>query len=149
MFSGLTEIEKIAIHEAGHAMMADYLCTGRVTSISIEPAQDSLGRCEHIAYGGNKRQIKRHVILCCSGLAACILFTGDDTMLGFASDFEEAVALSKKLSPYPEDYAIRCVYEAIGMIETNRSLKNAILNLACELLVKKTITNPKLGDYYQ
>lgn len=103
---------RIAIHEAGHAVMA-YLCRRRVGAVSAVPHGEVLGQLE---YGGftrfpmswlddarARRKLENEIMIALAGLAAEYVQPGIVDHAGAAADLARALEIAMPATSGPEE----------------------------------------------
>ncbi|MFC7750502.1 AAA family ATPase [Paenibacillus thermoaerophilus] len=90
------ERERVAIHELGHAIMAELARPGSVSQVALRPRGQALGYVRHSPaqdhYLYTKRYIEQQIMIALGGAAAEELFYGGRST-GSRNDFEQATDL--------------------------------------------------------
>lgn len=88
------EIEKTALHEAGHTLMA-VLCGVDFHQVTINPRKQALGFVEPVRNRlSNIRDVQTRIDICLAGRAAEAVRGGDNISPGCASDLQQATDLA-------------------------------------------------------
>ncbi|MEW6661169.1 MAG: AAA family ATPase [Bacillota bacterium] len=99
-FPSREEIFRIAIHEAGHALVSEFLKPGSVSHLTISPRGKALGYVRHIpeedSYLFTSKQLMQQIDICLAGaIAEEIIF--EDKSTGAMNDYHECVRLAKHI----------------------------------------------------
>lgn len=90
------ERERVAIHELGHAIVAEIVRPGTVSQVSLSPRGQALGYVRHNPqkeqYLYTKTYLEQQIMIALGGSAAEELFYGDRST-GSRGDFEQAIRL--------------------------------------------------------
>lgn len=94
------ELRRVAIHEAGHALVSECLRPGSVASITISPRGNALGYVRNSPksdqYLYTQHQLEEEICICLAGLMAEELILGSRST-GAANDLEKAVHFAESL----------------------------------------------------
>jgi len=102
------DLKRVAVHEAGHAIVGETLRPGTVSSITISPRGGALGYVRNSPrdeqYIFERRQIEEEIAILIAGAIAEEVFSGSRST-GSSEDFERAVHLARRIilagmSPY-------------------------------------------------
>ncbi|ADL13026.1 AAA family ATPase [Acetohalobium arabaticum] len=94
------ELERIAYHETGHALVAEFVKPGSVSTINITSRGKALGYVRHNPEDDHYLQtlnyLKGQIAICIAGAIAEEIILGNRST-GAANDFEKATELAKKI----------------------------------------------------
>lgn len=94
------ERERVALHELGHAIMAEHVRPGSVSQVSLAPRGQALGYVRHNPqqdqYLYTKQFLHDQIKIALGGAAAEVLFYGERST-GSRGDFEQALNIVKTL----------------------------------------------------
>ncbi len=94
------ELQRVAIHEIGHALISEAVRPGSVASITITPRGNALGYMRQAPqddqYLHTKRQISGQIRVCLAGAVAEQLLLGEKST-GASGDYSEALRLAKRV----------------------------------------------------
>jgi len=94
------ERERVAVHELGHAIMAEILRPGSVAQVSLTPRGQALGYVRHHprkdSYLYTKQALEEQIMIALGGAAAEELVYGGRST-GSRADFEQATGIVKML----------------------------------------------------
>ncbi|CAM4401012.1 ATP-dependent metalloprotease FtsH [Paenibacillus endophyticus] len=94
------ERERIALHELGHAIMAELVRPGSVSQVALSPRGQALGYVRHNPqqdqYLYTKEFLNGQIMIALGGAAAEEMFYGDRST-GSRGDFEQAMSIVKTL----------------------------------------------------
>lgn len=94
------ERERVAIHELGHAIVAETVRPGSVSQVALSPRGQALGYVRHNPpadrYLYTKRHLEEQIMIAIGGSAAEELFYGERST-GSRNDFEQALELVRSM----------------------------------------------------
>lgn len=94
------ERERVAIHELGHAIVAETLRSGSVSQVALKPRGQALGYVRHNPPGDQylytKKDLEEQIMIALGGAAAEELFYGERST-GSRNDFEQALHLVRTM----------------------------------------------------
>lgn len=94
------ERERVALHELGHAIMAETVRPGSVSQVSLSPRGGALGYVRHNPqqdqYLYTKQFLQGQIMIALGGAAAEELFYGERST-GSRGDFEQAIGIVKTM----------------------------------------------------
>lgn len=94
------ERERVAIHELGHAIVAESVRPGSVSQVALSPRGQALGYVRHNPPGDKylytKRYLEEQIMIALGGAAAEELFYGERST-GSRNDFEQALGLVRTM----------------------------------------------------
>ncbi|WP_051585864.1 AAA family ATPase [Caldanaerobius polysaccharolyticus] len=94
------ELYRIAVHEAGHAIVSEMLERGSVANLTIVPRGNAMGflrqSLEEDRYIYTREQLENQIMVCLAGSAAEKVILGNKST-GASNDFEKAVELAKEI----------------------------------------------------
>ncbi len=133
------ELYRVAIHEAGHALISELEKEGSVASVTIVPRGQAMGYMrqspESDSYLQTKSQLESQIKIILAGTMAEELVFGERST-GAANDIEEAIKLSNRI--------VSCGLSSLGIIDVEESkgivgkeVRNLLLGW--ELNVRKTL----------
>ena len=154
------EIERVSVHESGHAIASELLEPGSVSSITISPRGNALGFMrrspQEDQYLYTAEELKRQIMVALAGaLAEDIRFGGRST--GAQNDFSQAWSLAQeivasglsslgivKMDNLPEDKLYEECRSIIGGLEQETRLlldqnKEGLLVLAACLFEEESL----------
>lgn len=112
------ELHRVAIHEAGHALMSELEKEGSVASVTIVPRGQAMGYMrqspEDDSYLQTKSQLESQIKIILAGTIAEDLVFGERST-GAANDIQEAIKLSKRI--------VACGLSGLGVIDIEQSKK--------------------------
>lgn len=95
-----TELERVAIHEAGHAIMCEVLRPGSVAHLTIVPRGQALGYMRQTPEGDiylyTKSHLTKQIKIALAGAIAEEMLLGERST-GAANDFHEALKTAKQI----------------------------------------------------
>jgi len=104
--------QRIAIHEAGHAVMA-YLCGRRIGAMSAVRHGEILGELEYRGFTSfparplddarARRKLETEIMIALAGLAAEYLHRGPVDRRGAATDLQRALSIAQAATADPEE----------------------------------------------
>jgi len=165
-----TELYRLAIHEAGHAVVGEFLRPQSITHVTITSRGQVLGytrqKPEHDIYLYTRDYLETQIDICLAGAAAETLILGNRST-GSLNDFKEAVRLSRMIitsglsdlgvvaeENLPQEQMHK-TFSAIIRQEEEKvaSLlmpnQQALKELAQQLIEKETVTGQELRDLLQ
>ncbi len=159
------ELQRVAVHEAGHAVAAEALRPGTVAQVTVSPRGFALGFVRHSphddTYIHSLETLKEEICILLAGAIAEDHLCGSRST-GAANDFEKALEIAKRivmsgmshLGPVDRDAAspdaiagaIRgilgaCENATSGLLERH---KDALRNVAAELFENETIPGDRV-----
>ncbi len=94
------ELQRVAIHEIGHALVSEDVRPGSVASITITPRGNALGYMRQVPqddqYLHTRKQIAGQIRICLAGAIAELQMLGEKST-GASGDYSEALRLAKKI----------------------------------------------------
>ncbi|HZG85287.1 AAA family ATPase [Paenibacillus sp.] len=94
------ERERVAIHELGHAIVAESVRPGSVSQVALSPRGQALGYVRHNPPGDKylytKRYLEEQIMIALGGSAAEEMFYGERST-GSRNDFEQSLGLVKTM----------------------------------------------------
>ncbi|MDH7478798.1 MAG: AAA family ATPase [Syntrophomonadaceae bacterium] len=134
------EIERVAVHEAGHAVISELVRPNSVARVTITPRGSALGYVrrmpEQDQYLYTRSFLEKQIMICLGGAMAEELLLGERST-GAASDFEEAIRMAKQIiSSGISHLGVVCL-ESISQENLNQAIK-VIINFQ-EQLVRQLI----------
>ena len=148
-------VHRIAIHEAGHAVMA-YLCGRRIGAASALPRRGSLG---HLEYGGltsypvgwledarTRRKLEDEIMIALAGLAAEYVQPGVIDHAGAAADLARALEIALPAAGNPEEATafINWLFVRARSKLADRRSRQAITDLATALERRGSLTGTEI-----
>lgn len=110
------ELQRIAIHETGHALVSELERPGSVAHLTIVPRGQAMGYMrqspEHDSYMQTKTQLESQIRIAIAGAVAEELLL-QERSTGAANDIQEAVKLAKRL--------IVCGLSELGIVDGEQS----------------------------
>lgn len=123
------EIERVAIHEAGHAVVSELVRPNSVARVTITPRGSALGYVrrtpENDQYLYTRSFLEKQIMICLGGALAEELILGERST-GATSDFEEAVRMARQI--------ISSGISHLGII-CQESLSQELLSQAIRLII--------------
>lgn len=96
----LEERERVALHELGHAIVAETVRPGSVSQVSLSPRGQALGYVRHNPPGDKylytKSYLEEQIMIALGGAAAEEIFYGSRST-GSRNDFEQSLALVRNM----------------------------------------------------
>ena len=96
----LKELERVTVHESGHAIMSEVLRPGSVAHVTITPRGGALGymrqKPENDMYLYTKSYLLNQIKIAVAGSVAEEIFFGERST-GAVNDFNEAIKLAKQI----------------------------------------------------
>jgi len=145
---------RIAIHEAGHAVMA-YLCGRRVGAVSAVPHGEVRGQLEYRGFTSfparwlddarARRKLESEILIALAGLAAEYVHPGPVDHAGAAADLARALEIALAATADPEEATafINWMFvRARNRLRVPRC-RRAIKALAAELAHRGSLTGPR------
>jgi len=130
------EKRRVAIHELGHAIVAEVIKPGVVSQVALRPRGQALGYVRHNPleeqYLHTKESIEQQIMIALGGTVAEEIFYGHRST-GAKNDFEQALNLVKHL--------IETGLSSLGIVNTNYVSKEKLEsenNKVIDLLLDKT-----------
>lgn len=165
------EIQRVGIHEAGHAVVSELVKPGSVSSLTIVPRGQALGFMrkntpEHDQYLYTMQEIKDQIMVALGGAIAEDMFLGARST-GARNDFEQAWDLAKEIirsgmsnlgviavAEVPNELAFKECAEILKsveehantLLEDNRHLLQAV---SSRLLEEETLDRRRFLDIMQ
>ncbi len=161
------ELERVAVHELGHAVMGEVAMPGSVASISITPRGGSLGYVRKATpedkYLYTRDELRREIHFALGGCAAENVLLGESST-GVSGDFSQASALARKMvfsgmSPvgivsedtFPQEQLNRTVSdflnEELSMVIEVMASYRMLFDTAVPLLLKReTLSGEQLRE---
>ncbi|OEH84844.1 ATPase [Desulfuribacillus stibiiarsenatis] len=139
--ASIKELERIAYHELGHAIISEEVNPGTVDYISITPRGGALGYVRHSQqedhYLYTREMIEKQIMIALAGSVAELEFLGSKST-GAQNDFQKAVDLSKKIINSGLS-SIGIIDEKLNKKEINDEINSIIKNLEerTTLLIQK------------
>lgn len=133
-----TEAEKrrVAIHELGHAMVAEKIIPGSVSQVALRPRGQALGYVRHNPkdeqYLHTKRSIEEQIKIALGGAVAEEIFYGERST-GSKNDFDQALHLLRQM--------LESGLTSLGIVNTNYISKEKLegeSQTILNLLLKET-----------
>ncbi|MDA8193183.1 MAG: AAA family ATPase [Thermaerobacter sp.] len=155
------DAERVAVHESGHALVAELVAPGSVSSVTITARGLALGFVRQTPADDRWLQttseMTREIQVCLAGAAAERLMLGDAST-GAANDFEQAWAIARRmvlvglsslgvvheevLSPDRLHHAVREIIDTQQMVVDDliKTHRLPLQNLAAHLLDQETLS---------
>lgn len=162
------ELERVAVHEAGHAVVSEVVRANSVARVTISPRGGALGYVrrtpENDQYLYTRDFIEKQIMICLGGAVAEEVVLGERST-GSSNDFEEAVRLAKKiisagLSPLgiicEENISSETMHQAIKDIIAQQEFqvkhlveryRSSIIGIAKVLLDNESLPGEELRAY--
>jgi cell division protease FtsH len=125
---------RVAIHELGHAIMAETVRPGSVSQVALSPRGKALGYVRHHPqedrYLYTQRQIEEQILIALAGAIAEEICYGERST-GSRNDFEQALSLVRMM--------IECGLTELGIVDT-KMLNNEEYNKANQHILTR-LTN--------
>lgn len=94
------ELYRIAVHEAGHAIVSELVEKGSVANLTIVPRGNAMGFLRQAPkedkYIYTREQLEKQIMICLAGSVAEKVIIGNKST-GASNDFEKAVELAKEI----------------------------------------------------
>lgn len=123
------EMERVAVHEAGHALMGELLAPNSVASVTITPRGQALGYVrsapEADRYLQTLPQLEDQIAVLLAGAAAEELVLGGRST-GSAGDYDQAVELAKRI--------VYCGLSRLGIVDANSLPANELHAVTSEII---------------
>lgn len=143
------ERKRIALHELGHAIMAELVRPGSVSQVALSPRGQALGYVRHNPqqdqYLYTKQFLNGQIMIALGGAAAEEMFYGDRST-GSRGDFEQSMSIVKTL--------VESGLTELGIIDSSMMTKEAWTNINREILDElmlqtKALLEPKRDVFTQ
>lgn len=123
------EIERVAIHETGHAIISELVRPNSVSRVTITPRGSALGYVRHIPeqdkYLYTKSFMEKQIMICLGGAVAEHVLLGEKST-GSTNDFEEAVRIAKQMVTSGLSHMGIVCKETLSQECLNQALKDII-----------------------
>ncbi|CAM3973016.1 AAA family ATPase [Paenibacillus alkaliterrae] len=143
------ERERVALHELGHAIMAEMVRPGSVSQVALSPRGKALGYVRHNPqqdqYLYTKAFLNGQIMIALGGAAAEEMFYGDRST-GSRGDFEQAMSIVKTL--------VESGLTDLGIIDSSMMTKESWAGINRSILDElmeqtKKMLEPKRGIFTQ
>ncbi|MGE5415300.1 MAG: AAA family ATPase [Acidobacteriota bacterium] len=126
------EIQRVGIHETGHALVSELVSPGSVSSLTIVPRGQALGFMrkntpEQDQYLYTLRELKQQIMVALAGAISEEMYFGERST-GARNDFEQAWNVAKEI--------IRSGLSDVGIISTEEISKEMVFN-ECSRIIKE------------
>lgn len=161
------ELQRVAVHEAGHALVAEGLRPGTVAQVTVSPRGNALGFVRHSPeddmYIYPREVLEEEICILLAGAVAEDLIYGSRST-GAANDFERALDTAKRIvssgmSPLgavdrdtaSPDAIARAIRDILGRCEASvkgllRRRRDALEQIAGDLRDRETIPGDRVRD---
>ena len=123
------ELQRVAVHEAGHAVISEVVRPNSVARVTITPRGSALGYVrrtpEQDQYLYTKSFLEKQIMICLGGAVAEEIILGERST-GSLSDFEEAIRLARQIVLSGLSYLGVVCQETLSQDALNQALKNII-----------------------
>ncbi|NLK51895.1 MAG: AAA family ATPase [Syntrophomonadaceae bacterium] len=123
------ELRRVAVHEAGHAVVSELVRPNSVARVTITPRGSALGYVrrtpEQDQYLYTKSFLEKQIMICLGGAVAEEIIMGERST-GSISDFEEAIRLARQIVLSGLSYLGIVCQETLSQDSLNQALKNII-----------------------
>lgn len=123
------EMERVAVHESGHALVGELLAPGSVASVTITPRGQALGYVrsapEADRYLQTLPQLEDQIAVLLAGAAAEEMVLGGRST-GSSGDYEQAVDLAKRI--------VYCGLSRLGIVDANSLPGNELHVVTSEII---------------
>ena len=136
------EIERVAIHEAGHAIISELVRPNSVARVTITPRGSALGYVrrtpEQDQYLYTRSFLEKQIMICLGGAIAEEIIMGERST-GATSDFEEAVRMAKQIITSGISHLGIICHESISQEVLSQAIRTIIA--AQEQVVRQLLFN--------
>jgi len=162
-----TELRRVAVHEAGHAIVAEKVRPGSVAQVTVSPRGNALGYVRHSPqddrYIYPRETLEEEIdILLAGALAEDVVLGSRST--GASNDFQRALDMAKRIVSYGmsplgvvdrdtagPDLLAKATREILRAAEERtlpliRRYENVLRRIADDLMVKETISGDQLRE---
>ncbi len=133
------ELERIAIHETGHALISEILAPGSVSHLTVTSRGNALGYMRQIPqddqYLYTRKQLTDQIKVCVAGAEAEKLLL-ENSSTGAGDDYQQAVKLAHQI--------IEAGMSSLGIVDKNSMDKETISRVLSDILRKQTDEAQKL-----
>lgn len=138
------EKERIALHELGHAIMAELVRPNSVSQVSLRPRGGALGYVRHNPqkeqYLYTREFLEEQIMIALAGSAAEEMFYGGRST-GSRNDFEQAMSVVKTM--------LDCGLTSLGIVHQDMVSKDEWLKVNSEILEDLTGRTRQLLEPYR
>ncbi|HHY38165.1 MAG TPA: AAA family ATPase [Clostridia bacterium] len=130
----LEERRRVAIHEAGHAIVSEVLRPGSVSSVTVSPRSSALGYVRHggqeeDSYIQSRRELEQEMAILLAGAIAEEQVLGEGST-GAADDIQKAMQIGKRL--------VLCGLSPAGFVDPENTPSDVMQRALASLIESQT-----------